>query len=516
LATRVWLALVVVALLGLIAGGLGLVAGVDPADDSATSSIRRARATTALSTALQQAGQAQLAALVSREPESLALYRDARGRAAARLDEYRALQAGDGSSEAAEASSAAAQLIAALDRVAEQVDGGRADEALRTYSTAVEPRLRQVAGLLGRQFDPAFEQAATALRVGDERRRALGYLALGAGGLGLLAALSLGALVARALGQPFGALARRVDLLAEGDLASPSPVGGPPEAGALGRALGRAIAGVRLVIGQVRDALGDISSSSRQFVHSAEQYAAGSQQQAAAVGEISQTMERLSHAAEQIAAGATRATRAAADGRAAVDQTAAGVRAIREAVQIAVDRTHMLRTGSDRVGAVADAISAIAERTHILALNAAIEAAAAGEYGRRFAVVAGQVRELAGDTRRATEQVKGTVGELREALEALEAGAQEARALALEVDDQAQRAASAIADVVQIVETIARATVSQHGASTELVRTMHEIAAVARESAQSSRQAADGASRLNATAAELEGLVARFRLVAPS
>jgi methyl-accepting chemotaxis protein len=45
---------------------------------------------------------------------------------------------------------------------------------------------------------------------------------------------------------------------------------------------------------------------------------------------------------------------------------------------------------------------------------------------------------------------------------------------------------------------------------------MHEIAAVARESAQSSRRAADGASRLNATAAELEGLVARFRLVAPS
>jgi methyl-accepting chemotaxis protein len=516
LATRVWLALLVVALLGLIAGAFGLVAGLDPADEGAAASIRRARATTALASALQQAGQAQLAALVSREPESLALYRDARARAAARLDEYRVLPARDESTEAAEASTTAVQLLAALDRVAEQVDAGRGEEALRTYGTAVEPRLRQIAGLLGRQFDPAFERASTALRVGDERRRALGFLALAAGALALLSALSLGALVSRALGRPFGALARRVDLLAEGDLAAPAPVGGPPEVGALGRALGRAIAGVRLVIGQVRDALVDISSSSRQFVHSAEQYAAGSQQQAAAVGEISQTMERLSQAAEQIAAGATRATRAAADGRAAVDQTAAGVRAIREAVQIAVDRTHMLRTGSDRVGAVTDAISAIAERTHILALNAAIEAAAAGEYGRRFAVVAGQVRELAGDTRRATEQVKGTVGELREAIGALEASAEEARALALEVDDQAQRAAAAIADVVQIVETIARATVSQHGASTELVRTMHEIAAVARESAQSSRQAADGASRLNATAAELEELVSRFRLVAPS
>jgi methyl-accepting chemotaxis protein len=298
-------------------------------------------------------------------------------------------------------------------------------------------------------------------------RGAAGWTAFGLGVAAAIVAIAAGRVLLTALREPLSQIAGRVKVLASGDLA--------------------------------------------QFAHSSELYAAGSEQQAAAVEEISATMERLSAAAQQIAGGASRATAAAADGRAAVDQTASGVAQIHSAVEVAVERGTSLRRGSQRVGEVADAISAIAERTHILALNAAIEAASAGDYGRRFGVVAGQVRELAGDTRRATEQVKATVAELREAIESLEASAEGARAVAARVDDQAQRAAVAIGDVVAVVEQIARATVSQHSASAELVRTMREIVAVAQESAQSSREAAAGAARMNATAAELQALVARLQ-----
>jgi len=262
---------------------------------------------------------------------------------------------------------------------------------------------------------------------------------------------------------------------------------------------------------ELRQALAGISETSEALVQSSRRYAAGSEQQAAAVGEISGTVERLSVAAQQIAQGARQATAAAAEGRGAVDATARGVAAIRAAVETAVDRGRSLRSGSQRVGDVADTISNIAERTHILALNASIEAASAGEYGRRFAVVAGQVRELAGDTRQATEQVKATLAELRGALAALEASGQEARELAGRVDDQAQRAAGSIADVVRIVETIARATVSQQTASAELVATMRGIVEVSRDSVESSRLAAEGAGRIAETAARLGRLVAQFR-----
>jgi len=328
--------------------------------------------------------------------------------------------------------------------------------------------------------------------------------------LGTRVALSLGPVAALALAAGLlGWLAADGAPLGWGSLALGLAAVGL--AGSLGLAL---VELVRTAILQVRDALTVIASSAAQFVRSSEQYAAGAQQQAAAVGAISETMERLSVAASQIAAGATRATSAAAEGRGAVDQTARGVAQIHGAVEVAVARGQSLRRGSQQVGDVAEAISAIAERTHILALNAAIEAATAGEYGRRFAVVAGQVRELAGDTRRATEQVKSTVAELREAVAALEASGEEARAVAARVDEQAQRAAASIGDVVQIVETIARATVSQHSASAELVQTMREIVEVAQESAASSRHAAEGAARLSATTAELDGVVARFRLSA--
>lgn len=504
LGTRIVLALTLLSA-GTLALGFVAWSGVGR-DSSAIGVVSRARVAVNLNSSLHSVGRSQLAALADREStDRLPVYQDARQRTSYWLNLYRP-------DAPAEVTEAVASALAAFDRVGELLSIGRYDDALRYYASTAEPRVRVALALLDRDVEPRFEGLASLL---DEIvRRQSGAATIAVGGAILLAAalLIVALATARALNRSAEALTRRVRALAEGDFATDAPGAASGEFGTLATALAEAIVRGRTALTRIRDALATIASSSRQMVASAEQYAAGSHQQAAAVADISETMKRLSSAAEQIATGSIRATRAAADGRQAVDETATGVASMREAIAVAVGRGAMLRLGSEQVGAVADAISALAERTHILALNAAIEAASAGEYGRRFSIVAGQVRELAADTRRATEQVKQTVDGLRDAIASVEGSGRQAEVVAHDVDAQARRAAAAIADVVAIVEMIARATTSQHGASAELVRTMSEIADVANSSATSSRVAADGAARLDQTAAELEELIGKFRL----
>jgi len=99
----------------------------------------------------------------------------------------------------------------------------------------------------------------------------------------------------------------------------------------------------------------------------------------------------------------------ARQGAAVVQDTVAVMTRIADEIQVAANGIEDLGKQSLVISAIVKTISGIAEQTNLLALNAAIEAARAGEQGRGFAVVADEVRQLAGRTSKATEEIVGVV-----------------------------------------------------------------------------------------------------------
>ena len=142
------------------------------------------------------------------------------------------------------------------------------------------------------------------------------------------------------------------------------------------------------------------------------------------------------------------------------------------------------------------------------------DAAGAGEHGRRFAVVAAEVKSLANRALAAAKEVKGVIAEIQQAtnaavLAAEEGGKEVERGVVL-----AHSAGQVMNNIVMVAERTAQssaeislATAQQQSASEQVVETMREIADVARQTAAGSRQMAESAQMLTAIAERLHGIV---------
>lgn len=174
---------------------------------------------------------------------------------------------------------------------------------------------------------------------------------------------------------------------------------------------------------QITQAVQHVQSSSSELQAAANQQVTGVKESATSMAEITTTVTELLATSRQIADSAKRVTQIAEQtlsssrsGESTVEQARDSITAIRNQTDLVVG--HMLDLGrkSQQIGMVLDIVAELAEQTNILAINASIEAAGASESGKRFAVVADEIRKLADRVTSSTKEIRALIDDVRSAV----------------------------------------------------------------------------------------------------
>jgi multiple sugar transport system substrate-binding protein len=175
---------------------------------------------------------------------------------------------------------------------------------------------------------------------------------------------------------------------------------------------------------QVRDIALHIGAATEGHTSSINMQAGATSEVAAAMAQFEQVIARVTTMAHEVAEAADAVLAASTSSRHMVDSAVTSLEAARRRVGETLSAMEALRVQAGQIGAINDVIAEIADHTHILALNAAIEAAGAGTAGRRFSVVAAEVRVLASRTRDEGRHVAELVEELQQAMDTTMSAAQ--------------------------------------------------------------------------------------------
>jgi CHASE3 domain sensor protein len=270
---------------------------------------------------------------------------------------------------------------------------------------------------------------------------------------------------------------------------------------------------------QIGSSVGRIQSSSAELQASANQQATGAREQATSMSEISTTISELLVTSRQIAESAQRVARIAAEAVQASDQGGRTVERCQESItairrQVDLIVTHMLELGrkSQQIGGILEIINELSEQTNILSINASVEAAGAGEAGRRFAVVADEIRKLADRVGASTKEIRALVEEVRSAVnttvmatesgsKAVEAGTRQFSEVAVsfrgisglvststeaarEIELSTKQQATAVDQVTVAVTNVAQATRETEAGANQTLQTAGELTSLARDLAR--------------------------------
>jgi len=277
----------------------------------------------------------------------------------------------------------------------------------------------------------------------------------------------------------------------------------------------------RSLASQLGAAVGHVQSSSAELQAAATQQASGAKEQASAMNEISTTISELGVTSRQIAESAQRVAQiaeqtagAARSGEVTVEKGQEAISGIRRQIDQVV--SHMLDLGrkSQEIGAVLDIVSELAEQTNILAINATIEASGAGEAGKRFAVVAEEIRKLADRVANSTKGIRTQVEDVRGAVNttvmATESGAKAVDIGARQFTEVAvafKQIAGLVGTTTEAAREIELSTKQQATAAEQVRIAVTDVAQSTQETDTSSTQTLQTASQLAGLSLDLRRLI---------
>jgi methyl-accepting chemotaxis protein len=319
-------------------------------------------------------------------------------------------------------------------------------------------------------------------------------------------------------------LAGRARQIAAGDLtASVQPHSARD---VLGSAFALMADNLRKLIGEVVHASGVLASSTAEISAAMSQIAASASETATAVNQTSTTMAEVKQAsasssqvAEHVSSQVQKVADVSQTGRASMGRVVAGMEGIREHMDSIASSILNLNAQGQTIGEIISSVDDLASQSKMLAINASMEAAKAGEGGKGFAVVAREVKDLAEQSRQATNKVRDILGEIEKATSAAvlttEQGSKAVDAGVIQsatVGNSIDALADSIAESAQASAGIAAASHQQSIGIDQVSIAMESIQSACAKTAGGARQAEAEAQRLVVLGRKLSQLVASLKV----
>jgi methyl-accepting chemotaxis protein len=343
----------------------------------------------------------------------------------------------------------------------------------------------------------------------------------------LLFTTGMTAIIGNRISQPLEAVVSALNDIAngEGDLTRRLHSSSRDEVGQLSHAFNQFVERVQGVVSQVGttslrvfEVSERLKTSSSQFIQQMQGHRRETEQVVTAVTEMSSTAQEVASSAAHAATATSSASHEAEAARGVVATASRSINELVGEVDQASRVIEQLAQETSKIGSVVEVIRSIAEQTNLLALNAAIEAARAGEQGRGFAVVADEVRSLAGRTQQSTLEINNM-------LQRLLAGVSEAVQVMTSSQEHSKRTVQETAKIahsldgmVSAVDTIndmnlqiATAAEEQNAVSEEINRNLVAIQHIVEQLSQAAEESELTTRDLVDTGHHLKDLVTQFR-----
>ncbi|MBB4761527.1 methyl-accepting chemotaxis protein [Actinoplanes digitatis] len=353
-------------------------------------------------------------------------------------------------------------------------------------------------------------EAAAAAVEADHRYTTARTITISVLAVGLLLAGTFGLLVARGLARRVRALSGVIRAIADGDLTRSVDADSRDEIGQMAAELHRACGTLRTTVGQISGSSQTLTeyaqrmaSASTQIAGTAEQTSDRAETVSAAAGQVSSNVDTVAAAVEEMTASIREIAGSATDA-AGIAQNAVAV------AQNANGTMSKLGASSAEIGDIVKVITSIAEQTNLLALNATIEAARAGEAGKGFAVVASEVKDLAQETAKATEEISSRIKVIQTDTSAAVTAIGEITHVIERINGYSNTIASAVEEQTATTSEIGRNVAEAATGAANITDTITVVAKAAQDTYLGVGETRQTANELSGLASKLQTLVGQF------
>jgi methyl-accepting chemotaxis protein len=306
--------------------------------------------------------------------------------------------------------------------------------------------------------------------------------------LGVLAALALSWLITRSVTRPLRSLGATLRTVAGGDLTARSDIVSTDEIGRVAHDLNDTLAAQQANIGALAASADALTDSAQVLSATSSQLSASASETSGQAAVVSDTSSNVNERVQSVAAATEEFSSSISE---ITSNATEAAKVASDAVTLGAEASatiNKLESSSARIGEVIKLIGEIANRTNLLALNAMIEASRAGDAGRGFAVVATEVKDLAAETAKATDDVNAIVSAIQSDVRAATAAVAEITSINQRIDEFQQTIAAAVEEQTVTTNEIAR---SVSTAATESAQISDTVAGVV-QAASTTATGADG------------------------